>query len=560
MAATYRSKATAAASSHAAAKARADPHDSDLSKPGTMTEAAASDIRLHRGTLSDDEIERRLLKAIRELGGTVTEVDLMVRTGISGLVLEPVFRRLVEERDCRIEVDDEGALTYHFSPKIERRIDPAKARMERIKRALWRGFKAFFKVMIMVVLVGYFTLFVVLIIAAFIALFAAKAAANEDSDIDFGGGGRSHGGGFNPFFIWWMFGDADYRRHRHPNRRFQRWAGDEDWDGKRSGKDKRPFYKKVYSFVFGPEDDEIDELVNEQELLAWIRSERGVVSPTELTARTGWPLSTAESESTRLLAEFGGDVEISSDGSTLYAFEDVAQARTETYARPIPAFWERWEQKEVVTGNSTGANVGIAFLNAFVLFSSAYLMPNFLGPVLGFDLSSPGVWFALLGFPLFYSVTFFSVPLLRWLARVRPDNKARARRNIRRAVLRHIFAYSRSGAKAMREEDVVSLVERKLPDSPILPKDRQQAIREVFQEAVMEFGASVDIDEQANTVYRFERIADELAASDARRAGETNVKKRRLGDAFAAFDEALERGMSIDEAREKVAHTEAVEA
>lgn len=112
----------------------------------------------------------------------------------------------------------------------------------------------------------------------------------------------------------------------------------------------------------------------------------------------------------------------------------------------------------------------------------------------------------------------------------------------------------------MREDEVVDLVERKLPSAPILPKDRQKMIREVFQEAAIEFDASIDIDDEGNSVYRFERISDELAASDARRSGETNVKKRRLGDAFAAFDEALERGLSIDEARENVVHSEAVEA
>ncbi len=510
----------------------------------------AGPAQLDRRDLSDEKTEKLLLKAIRAAGGVATESDLVVASGIPAAKLGPAMRKLLIDYDARLEVRDDGAIVYRFSPDVRPRKKDRNA-WQRFKGWVWRGFKKTYKATIAIVLVGYVVLFVALMVAAYVAMMSQR----QGSDNNRGGFGRGRAGGDGPgFWFWyWAFGrDRSARGLYSP--RSSRWARDSD-----PGKDTRPFYKKVYSFVFGAEEGEVEELFTERELLAWIRSQGGVVSPTELASRTGWSIETAEKESTRLLAYYDGDVEVTSDGSVLYVFDELMQsAGTAGDARPAPAFWERFERKETVTGNTGSANAGIGALNLFVLFSALVAVPGFIAPYLGLDLSNAATWFGLLGFPALYSVMFFLVPLMRRFFVVAPENKRRAKRNLRRAVMRQVFAWSSDEAKLMDDDQAVDLIAKKIPASVPVTSRNPKSIEKALREVAAEFDAYSEIDSDGSHLYRFDRIADEARAAQRRRSNREEGKRHSLGEQGLAFERALQSGRKLEEEYAELAANEAV--
>ena len=470
----------------------------------------------------------------------------MVRTGLPPEELGPVLRHVVLRYDCALDVRDDGSIVYRFDPRLRLREPEGRARWARIRRRAWAAFRAAFKVIIAVVLIGYVVLFVVLMIAAFVALTAARSQSNSDSrDLPSFGGDRQHGGGGGGFWFWYFVFGRDRRSRHMGSPRYGRWANDASARGK--VEDGRPFYRKIYAFVFGPEEDEVDPLFTERGLLAWIRESRGVVTPTQLAARTGWSLDTAEKESTRLLAAYGGDVEVTPAGEILYLFPTVlesAEGKGAERARPAPPIWERWEREQPVTGNTTGANVVIAALNAFVFFGAFFLVPEFIAPVLGFDLSDPAVLLGLLALPGLYSLTFFLVPLLRWLGAVRPENRRRAERNVRRGVLRHVYSYSTGKAAPIVVQDALPLIEQKIPQAAHLPakpgKGLDRALERGLDAVALEYEAEPLLVADDRQAWLFGRIAaEDAAATEARRVDRARTAGAGLGEAGEAFDQPL---------------------
>jgi hypothetical protein len=490
-----------------------------------------AEAQIHDTPLEDKQIRKRLLKAIDDSSGRVTSADLVVASGLPPSDVERVLRDIVMTYDCRLEVGDDGLIVYDFGKKPSLRDREKDPWYERFGRWAWKAFTAFFKVMIAVVLVGYVIFFVLLLLAM---MFAAQ---DEDADLDIGGG-HSHGHGGGSFWLWfWLFGrDADARHRMSPHAR--RYASNRSGEAE----DDRPFYKKVYSFVFGPEHDEGDILEDEQQILAWIRSEGGVIAPSELAARTGWTLEMAEKESTRLLAAYDGSVEIMNDGTTVYRFKDLMHSEDEGQGAIAQPFWRQWEAKEPVTGNKTGANIGISAMNAFVLVMAG-LMFSGLQP--GQWASGWGIGAAIV--PLVYSLMFFSIPSIRAFTSVRPENKRRRERNIRRAVMRHVFAYSEGTAERIYPDKAVPLIAMKVAQGAVVPDDVETAVDDELRRMAAEYEAEAEYDEEGELYYTFDRIAAEKNAAIDVREGKHKQSDHHWFDAdLEAFDEKLaEAGVNL---------------
>jgi len=106
--------------------------------------------------VSDREARRKLLSAIREAGGPVTMADLVVRTGLQPMRVEPELRQIVMDFDCKLEVDDDGRITYDFGRRPALR--DTEPWWRPVLRKSYAAFRVFFKVMISVVLVTYFVI------------------------------------------------------------------------------------------------------------------------------------------------------------------------------------------------------------------------------------------------------------------------------------------------------------------------------------------------------------------------------------------------------------------
>lgn len=488
----------------------------------------SSDIRISRATLSDAAIEERIVNALRQSGGSVTTADIVARTGLPALVLEPVFRDMVLRYDSTVDVTSDGELHYAFASPYKPQRDPNNLAGMRAKRALWKAFVTVFKITIMVVLVGYVVVFVALAIMAVVAMAANSKGDNRSSPSR--GGSRSGGG--MPFGNGWIWLVGNPGRRSRRGRYTQRSRFDAA-----PPKDPRPFYEKIFSFVFGVQNDE-DPLLDQKQLLAWIVSARGVISPLELSARTGWSPSASERESSKLIASFDGGVELLPDGSTLFAFDDLRD-QVPTGTQPTPLFWNRWEYKETVTSNPMGTNVLIVALNLFVLFGALFIAPVFLDPSMGFAMSEDAVLIVLILLPALYVVTFFSVPIIRALTTVRKENRAREERNLRRLALWEIYENATAGRTGLRELAIVDGAMRRAPKKVALPASLQRSLTRVVREIAFEWDAAADIDPQGERVYDFSRIANSVQAAAAFRARPGSIASARMHDSFAAFDAEL---------------------
>ena len=503
-------------------------------------------MNLSRDVLSDRDVDERLRGAIRTLGGRATESDMTVASGLAPHVLGPSLRRTMLAHECTIETTSDGDVVYVFDPALAEREDEPWRRWRAMRRYAWAGFRAFFKVAIAVVLVAYFVIIVALVIAAAVALLSARSSSSSSSS-----SGRSWSSGSSSssgdFFLWaWIFGSSDYR---HQRRQFRRHSYDDSWQnqatplyesprwatdgGHRSAKLRVPFHKKVFAFVFGREEEERDELFTEMQLLAYIRSAGGVVSPTELAARTGWSLRAAEKQSTRLIAEYSGDVDVTEDGQILYVFPELmATAGNATLGQthPAPLIWEHYELPQPLTGNSGTANFAIGFLNATVLLGALVLIPGFAAPTLGIDMTAPAAYIGLYIVPAVYSILFFLVPIYRALMHVGPENRRRADRNSQRALLEQIYARSLPTARPFS----LGTSDLRLPRDVKASIDSDEEIAESMQDLAIDYDAEGTVLDDGRVVYQFDRIADENRAADQARLLGGSLDVTRIGDRVTA--------------------------
>lgn len=493
----------------------------------TSSDMTSSDIRIAQAPHSNAAIEERIVQALKEHSGAVTTADIVVRTGLPALVLEPVFRDMVLRYDCTVDVTADGQLRYVFAPPFTPLSDPNNLARMRLKRSLWRAFVTLFKIAIMVVLVGYVVVFIVLAVLAFAAMLSKNSDDNRRSGPASRGNSSGYGGGMSMDPSWiWLVGDR-----RAPRPRRGRFDAPPPTD-------PRPFYEKIFSFVFGVQTPDNDPLLDDKQLLAWIVAERGVISPLELSARTGWSPRASERESSKLIASFDGGVELLPDGATLFAFDDLRD-HIPSGTPPIPMFWDRWEFKETTTGNSGSTNTLIIALNLFVLFGAIFLVPALIEPALQLGADEGLLWVVLVGFPALYVATFFTVPALRAATTVRKENRAREERNLRRLALREIYERARRGQTMLREFDIVDAAMRRTPAQIALPVSLQKSLTRVVREIAFEWEAPADIDDRGDRVYDFGSIQRSLENAAAYRARPGSLASARMHDSFAAFDAAL---------------------
>ncbi|HEY4185966.1 MAG TPA: hypothetical protein VGP07_12910, partial [Polyangia bacterium] len=157
----------------------------------------------------------------------------------------------------------------------------------------------------------------------------------------------------------------------------------------------------------------------------------------DLVRLMGWSFPKAEQETTRLMAHYGGEPEVTDDGVIVYTFKELRRTADGFGTSTTPRLcWQRSEQVVPLTGNDGGSNVLIGFFNGFNLLAPLWLVPAF---ELRFHVSLADWQFLLFGFPLTFSALFFAVPGGRWL-KARLEARRRRSRENRHQLLRRIFA------------------------------------------------------------------------------------------------------------------------
>jgi hypothetical protein len=489
------------------------------------------------------EDTRNVRQALRRLKGTATVGDISSATGLAQARAEDALRSLLEMHQGHLEVGERGDLVYRFEPGMIRR--DAVPFMTRLKENAWSIFKTGFKVVIAGVLVVYAVVFVALMIAALLA--------NRDGDGDFGGGGDRRGGGghFPNFWLWyWLWS---------PN-----WGWGRPYYGDRYGRRKvrrgerpqgPPFYKKVFAFVFGPDEPELDPARKDRELLRFVQARQGAVSAADLVQATGMPLEAAESELARLMVAHDGEAEVTPEGTVVHLFPSLmVSAHGTVDKRNVPAAWRRLEPPKPLTGNSAGSNAVIIGLNAFNLLA-AITAPWFIFPRLG--ISGTLAEIGLIWIPVAFSALFFSVPALRWPG-VLKENLKRATRNVRKTLLSLVSKASLEGrdAGAIGLDEAEALVEGTLKGR----HHRRVSVSDEMDRLVAEFDGEVEVDSRGTPRFSFPGFRTAMAAAHRLRAA-VGLDKQIVGrvvyasdddDATAgqrdleSFDEALAAGTAAD--------------
>jgi hypothetical protein len=456
-----------------------------------------------------------ILASLRRLKGTATVGDVVADSGLPADSVRSGLKALLESHRGHLAVTDSGELVYDFdSGMIERGREPLLSRIWSRVRSIARGA---FKAWIVVMLVGYFVVMVVLVIAA---LFASQ----RGNDSRGGFGGRRGGGsiGFDPIFWYWIWG---------PRWRIGRPYYGHRWERTLPKDDKVPFYKKVFSFVFGPDQPRPTQQQLDRSKLRLIRARAGVVTTAELVEHTGSTFPEAEDEMGRLLGAYDGEVAVSPDGELVYAFPGLmASTRGPGSTRaPSPA-WMRLEPKLELTGNSSGANAIVAGMNSFTLIASA-TAPWFIFPRLG--IGGPAAFWALVIVPVVFSVLFFAGPLTR-MAGVGLENRRRRRRNVRRVLTGFVYDRALRGRPISLNEAHRHVTSR-LPEATTT----RSAVGELLDELVAALEGDVSASDDGDVFYRFSAIREQYEASDIVRR-HLKLAERQLGDVVFSTSDSSE--------------------
>ena len=457
-----------------------------------------------------------VIAALRRLRGRATLGDVVSATGMPDHEAEGALKSLLETHRGHLEVADSGDLLYQFDPKlIERDAEPF---WTRLRRGAWSAFKVGFKVWTAVMLVVYFAIFVLILIAIML---------RGSDDRGFGGRGGFSLGDF--FILHWLLGGRGW------NRRGLYYG---DSYARRLPKDARPpFYKKVFAFIFGPEEPKPTQLQKDRTVLQLIQARKGVLTSSELIEHTGLTVEDAEEEMGRLTGAYGGDPQVSEAGEVVYAFPELMKsAHGKVRARAPKPTWMRLEYPKKLTGNSAGSNWGIGLMNGFnlTMATAMGLLPGLTAAGQGLPPLDPIIFYGLGVVPFTFSGLFYAIPLVRSFG-LGGENRGRMRRNIRRLLVGLVYSRSVGTVRWIPVADAIRHVNRALKDQQVPPK----TILKELELLAAEFDAEVEAEDEGFR-YRFPAIRETFVEAELMRRL-LKLEDQRLGPiVYATSDTAAE--------------------
>jgi hypothetical protein len=449
--------------------------------------------------LDSEQATQILLPKLSSARGRLTVGDASAATGMALEDARTALEALMTRYACRLQITESGEILYDFGASLRRRGEKSFAEvLSDLGAVAWRVLTILFKIWISVTLVVYFAVFVLILIAIIIAL-------NNDSDggFDFIGdffGDLFAGIGRGMILVNTMDTDGyAHKSYRQVKRR----------DPGKLEKKKR-FVQSVYDYVLGPPRSAFDPFANDKEVIAWLRQNNGILTTTEVVALAGWTMEEAEERFTDYLTRFKGTAEITDDGVLVGRFPAVmATGDKALEGGKVELFWDEFEAPYEVTGNTPGRNTFITCMNAFNLvwaygFVTLDTTESVVYSVLPDWLSLTTVHIVLGWIPLIYSLAVFLLPAIRAM-QVRAGERQRVERNKRRRVIRSLFD---AAPREATPKTLLSAVNGG-PQTPIA----EQEFARLLGRVATDYRASVELTENGESVYRFDRIECERAAA-----------------------------------------------
>jgi hypothetical protein len=355
--------------------------------------------------------KKAVIKAIDQLGRSVTAADVASKTGLPILVATSELNKVAAETNGHLEVSTAGNIAYKFDSGFQNSYlaKGIQLQFEQIGKKIFDIGYLILKASFGIMLLLSFVIVVILIIAA---MFAGKGDRDNDS-----------GGGFDFDFIdfmifrdllWWGSFSTypTYVDYSAPSVVKPRGKGN--------------FLTKCFSFLFGDGDPNTHLEERKWQMVAQaIRNHGGVMTAEQLAPYTGAD-PTNEDGALPALVRFNGTPEVTEDGHILYTFPSLqVSAAGMNMSGKLPPYLREFRREfSVYNGEEltsvyilAGANV----LGAMWLWGQSNLPQN----------TGLAELHGLISCLLMYGVFFVAVPAVRWFVLTTINSKIEARNDKR---------------------------------------------------------------------------------------------------------------------------------
>ena len=337
--------------------------------------------------------KKLVIKAIDQLGRSVTAADVATKTGLPILVATSELNKVASEASGHLEVSTAGDIAYKFNPGFQTSYlaKGVQLQLEKIGSKLFHLGFTILKFSFGIMLIISFALVVVLIIAAMLA-----GRGDRDGD----------GGGFDmDFFDFMIFRDLLF------------WGSystyptyvDYSIPAVSKPRGKGNFLTKCFSFLFGDGDPNAHLDERKWQMVAQvIRNNGGVVIAEQIAPYTGADPKDDDGI-LPVLVRFNGVPEVTEDGHILYTFPSLqVSATARGISSSLPAYLREFRREFSVYNSEdlTGVYIlaGGNVLGGMWLWGQSHRIPILIA------------LHGLINWIFLYGVFFVTVPLVRWLA------------------------------------------------------------------------------------------------------------------------------------------------
>lgn len=431
-------------------------------------------------------------KVVSKARGKLGVADICAETGYAARDVDSLMNVLMERYRCRLKMNPaDGRLQFNFEFPLRRRDEITfHERWNNFTNAVWKIFKAAYKVSFGVVMAVYSIVYVVI-------LFALSVATNSSDDDDRQGGGELSRFLTMRLILEFVGYIAEVLFNREHKTRREYYVQ----DGKRCYREYREespsFVKGVYQFVFGPDVPKYDPLNDSKEVIAFLRTTNGRLTAGDIVNLSGATLDEAESRLAEYAGKFGGELHVEPSGVVVGEFERILQKENaQLRGGKIEYYANEVEPAVSLTGNSSKTNAGACVLTGFNLLMSFIIS---CGGIDAYTGGYSGLIVVLLGyFPLLLSLLFFIIPLCR-ISSVSRRKAQRERNIVRKFLIEYIVSNSENGIK---KSSIARIAEMNR-----IPANMLQS---VLNKLVLELRGEVKLDPSGDAVYDFSVFKEEL--------------------------------------------------
>jgi hypothetical protein len=479
---------------------------------------------------TDRAAYQKLCTVLRRSRQGFTVADMCAASALPLSQVKDLIPRAADEFSAQLSVTESGEIIYSFPHGFRSRYRgfwvSAARFCEKIITLLGATGAFLFKVWIMIMLIGYFTLFVVLALASVFISISGKSRNSGRSRK----GGLSFGHGM--FSMIWRL--LVYSELSHSMTRSNR--------GRPLGRRKaagqtRPLHRAIFSFVFGDGDSRKDtEAMYTRAVIAYIQSHKGVIAMPEYMAISGKSPADAEPALMAFCAEYGGSPEATEDGTIVYRFNELL-VRSRTQDRSFADLSPPITGLQPFSANAKSMNICFSVINAVNLFFGSYYavkalqtgalalsadsaistLYEYTYAIFSYFSHNPlnliGIALGLV--PLAFSLLFWLIPAVRY-AIVQKDNEAVRVENLKRLGFNHIW----NNPLGVREKDIQSQI------SECKPKQFRGAQEKVVKDMGAYSTPDVSADASGELVYSFNELVREKEALKTYRS---SITEEQLG-------------------------------